>query len=121
MNLLRFLILAEGSLTLRQDREANARQEDRPSSSVRLEQLHPAENANQGALPQISATQAVFRTPANAAPAVPHRAVNVKPALSPREGTAIQEASPEAIAWLAALLRENVRQEAPALKTGGFI
>ncbi len=116
MNLLRFLILAAGSLTLRQDREANARQEDLPNSSVRLGQLHPAENANQAASPQVSVTQAVFQTPANAARAVPHRAVSVKPALSPREATAMLEASPEAIVWMAALLRDNVRREAPALK-----
>jgi hypothetical protein len=92
MNLLRFLILAAESLTLRQDREANARQEDLPINSVRPGLPLPAENANQGALPQISATRAVFRTPANAARAVPRRAVSVKPALSPRGATAMLEA-----------------------------
>ena len=117
MNLLRFLILAAESLTLRQQRRrTNARQEDLPNSSVRLEQLHPVGNANQAVLPQVSATQAVFRSPANAALAVPHPVVSVKPALSPREATAMLEASPEAIVWMAALLRDNVRREAPALK-----
>jgi hypothetical protein len=114
MNLLRFLILAAGSLML--NKEANVRQEDLPNNSVRLGLLLPAENVNQAALPQVSATQAMFQSLANVAQAVPHRAVSVNPALLPRETNARLEASPEANVWLAALLREDVRREAPALK-----
>lgn len=116
MNLLRFLILAAGSLTLRQQREANVRQEDPPNSNVSLGLLLPAENVNQAALPQVSATQAVLQSLANVARAVPHRAVSVNPAPSPREANANLEASPEAIVWMAALLRETARREVPAFK-----
>ena len=116
MNLLRFLILAAGSLTLRQQREANVRQEDLPNNSASLGLPLLAENVNQAALPQISATQAVFQSLANAPRAVPHRAVSVNPGLSPREAIAELEASPEVIVWLAALLRDNARREVPALK-----
>ncbi|MGD1152468.1 MAG: hypothetical protein ABR911_06295 [Syntrophales bacterium] len=101
---------------LRQQRQANVRQEDLPNSSVRLGLLLLAENVNQAALPQVSATQAMFQSPANVAPAVPHRAVSVNPALLPREANANLEASPEAIVWMAALLRETARREVPADK-----
>jgi hypothetical protein len=117
MNLLRFLILAAGSLTLRQQQWlANVRQEDRHNSSVRPEQLHPVENANREASPQVSAARAIFRSPANAAKAPAQRAVSVRPALSPREATVRLEASPEAIVWTAALLLGNARREPPDFK-----
>jgi hypothetical protein len=115
MNRLRFLTLA-GSLTLRQDR-ANVRREDLPNSSVSLELLLPAANARPAASRQISATPAMFQRLENVAMAVPHRAVSVKSALSPREANANPAVSPEATAWTAALRRDNARQEALALKT----
>jgi hypothetical protein len=116
MNLLRFLILAAGSLTLRRQWQANVRQEDLPNSSVSLGLLLLAENVNQAASPQVSATQAMFQSLVNVPRAVPHRVVSVNPELSPREANANLEASPEAIVWMAALLRETARREVLADK-----
>jgi hypothetical protein len=113
MNLLRFLILAAGSLTRRQG-QANVRQEDLLNSSATREPLPPAGNVKQVVSHQVIVIQAVLLRQANAMPAVLLLVVNVNPAAPPETVVAMLAVSPEASVRLAAQLREDVRREAPA-------
>ncbi len=119
MNLLKFLILAAGSLTLKG--QANARQEDLLNSSATREPLPPAGNVKPAVSHQAIAIQAALLRQANVMPAVLLPVVNVNPAAPPETVVATLAVSPEARVRLAAPLREDVRREAPAKRRHGRI